>query len=100
MKIAALALPLLLLQSAAPAGIPTPKATKIAGQPFFGTDIVLKNFGYVEEEFFYEGTANTFSTPEFGKNAEITKSGIPFRSRLLVRRPASPSRFNGVVFVE
>jgi len=61
---------------------------------------VLANFGYGEEEFFYEGTANTYSTPEFGKNAEITKSGIPFRSRFLVRRPATQARFNGMVIVE
>lgn len=92
-----------LIASAAPrADVPTPKVTKVAGpgRPFFATDIVLKNFGYVEEEFFYEGQANTYSAPEFGKNAEITKSGIPFRSRLLVRRPAQQSRFNGVVVVE
>ena len=91
------------------AEVPTPKVTKIASDkpgtpgrnyPFFATDIVFKNFGYVEEEFFYEGTANTYSTPEFGKNAEITKSGIPFRSRMLVRRPADQSRFNGTVVVE
>ncbi len=82
------------------AEVPTPKVTKVAGQPFFGTDIVLKNFGYVEEEFFYEGQANTYSAPEFGKNAEVTKSAIPFRSRMMVRRPAEQSRFNGIVFVE
>lgn len=91
------------------ADVPTPKVTKMASTtpgtpgrnyPFFATDIVLKNFGYVEEEFFYEGTANTYSTPEFGKNAEVTKSGIPFRSRMLVRRPADQARFNGVVVVE
>src|SRR5689334_20661342 len=81
------------------ADVPTPKVTKVAGpgQPFFATDIVLKNFGYVEEEFFYDGQANTYSAPEFGKNAEIAKSGIPYRSRMLVRRPAQQSRFNGIV---
>jgi Alpha/beta hydrolase domain len=92
-----------------PAAVPTPRTTKVASDlpgtpgrnyPFFATDIVLANFGYVEEEFFYEGTANTYSAPEFGKNAEITKSGIPFRSRMLVRRPAQQSRFNGIVIVE
>ena len=88
---------------------PTPKVTKIASErpgtpgrnyPFFSTDIVLSNFGYVEEEFFYEGTANTYATPEFGKNAEITKDGIPFRSRIIVRRPGTQARFNGVAIVE
>jgi hypothetical protein len=91
------------------AEVPTPTVQKMPGEkpgtagrnyPFFSTDIVLANFGYVEEEFFYEGTANTYGTPEFGKNAEITQSGIPYRSRLLVRRPTRQSRFNGVVIVE
>jgi hypothetical protein len=91
------------------ADVPTPKVTKVPSEkpgtagrnyPFFSTDIVLSNFGYVEEEFFYDGTANTYSAPEFGKNAEVTKAGIPFRSRMLVRRPATQARFNGVVIVE
>lgn len=89
--------------------VPTPKVAKVASDqpgspgrnyPFFSTDIVLSNYGYVEEEFFYEGTANTYSAPEFGKNAEVTKAGVPFKSRMLVRRPATQARFNGVVFVE
>lgn len=89
--------------------VPTPKVVKVASEapgspgrnyPFFSTDIVLSNYGYVEEEFFYEGTANTYSAPEFGKNAEVTKAGIPFKSRILVRRPTTQARFNGIVFVE
>lgn len=95
--------------SATTADVPTPKVTRVTSEkpgtpgrnhPFFATDIVLANFGYVEEEFFYEGMANTYSTPEFGANAEVTKSGIPFRSRMLVRRPSTQARFNGVVIVE
>lgn len=91
------------------AQVPTPAVTRVAADqpgtpgrnyPFFATDIVLKNFGYVEEEFFYEGTANTYTTPEFGKNAEVATAGVPYRSRLLVRRPATQARFNGVVIVE
>ncbi len=38
--------------------------------------------------------------PEFGKNAEVVTAGTPYRSRLLVRRPAGQARFNGVVIVE
>ena len=106
---AALALAVVGTVSPLRADVPTPKVTRLPGEtpspanrnhPFFATDIVLKNFGYVEEEFLYSGTANTYPTPEFGKNAEITKSGIPFTSRLLVRRPANASRFNGVAVVE
>jgi hypothetical protein len=94
---------------AAYAQVPTPAVTKLTGDkpgtpgrnyPFFATDIVLSNYGYVEEEFFFDGTANTYATPEFGKDAAVAASGIPFRSRLLVRRPASQARFNGNVIVE
>ena len=105
------ALTLALVVAVAPirAEVTTPKVTKLSGEtpsatnknhPFFATDIVLKNFGYVEEEFLYSGTANTYSTPEFGKNAEVTKSGIPFTSRIIVRRPATQARFNGIAVVE
>ena len=54
--------------STRPDEVPTPKVTPLAAgtpgsadhnYPFFSTDIVLANFGYVEEEFMYEGTANT-----------------------------------------
>jgi hypothetical protein len=88
---------------------PTPTVTRVPGDtpgtpgrsyPFFATDIALANFGYVELEFFYDGTASTYSAPALGKNAEILTSGTPYRSRLLVRRPAQASRFNGVVLVE
>jgi hypothetical protein len=91
------------------ADVPTPSVTRVNGDtpgspgrnyPFFATDVVLKNYGYVEEEFFYEGQANTYTTPEFGKNADVNASGIHYRSRLLVRRPAQASRFNGTVIVE
>ena len=46
------------------ADVPTPKVTAMAADkpgtagrnyPFFATDIVLANFGYVEEEFMYRG---------------------------------------------
>jgi hypothetical protein len=93
----------------AEAQAPTPAVVRVPGEtpgvasrnyPFFSTDIVLSNFGYVEEEFFFEGTANTYTTPESGRNAEVATRGTPYRSRLLVRRPAAAARFNGVVIVE
>lgn len=68
--------------------------------PFFSTDIVLANYGYVEEEFTFEGTANTYTTPAADGSVDVAERGLPYRTRLLVRRPARQSRFNGVVFVE
>lgn len=89
--------------------VPIPTVTAVPGDrpgtpernyPFFSTDIVLANYEYVEQEFFFEGTAITYSSPALGMAADILTTGTPYRSRFLVRRPASPSRFNGVVIVE
>jgi len=102
------------------AAIPTPTVigplpSEVPGTPgrnytFFATDMVLADFGYVEEEFFFDGTANRYDAPApsggIGNNAasastaNIVSSGHPFRSRMLVRRPVDPSRFNGVVVAE
>lgn len=96
--------------SIASAAVPTPAVTgpipsdvpgtPARNYPFFATDIVLQNFGYVEEEFFYDGTANSYTTVPITSNAAIATSGNRYRSRLLVRRPASAAKFNGVVIVE
>ena len=84
------------------AEVPTPKVTPISGSapgsadhnyPFFSMDIVLKNFGYIEKEFFFEGTANTYANAEPRKNASISGSGFPYRSRLLVRQSGEPIAF-------
>jgi hypothetical protein len=90
-------------QTQTPAVIRVPGDTPGAASrnhPFFATDIVLGNFGYLEEEFFFDGTAKTYTMPPIGSNAEVATTGTPYRSRLLVRRPASQARFNGVVIVE
>src|SRR5690242_15340095 len=83
--------------TAAGADVPTPTVTPAASDrpgtsgrnyPFFATDIVLADYDFVEQEFFFEGRANTYSTPALGSNAEVVTSGTPYRSRMLVRRPA------------
>lgn len=59
----------------------------------------LEANGYVEEEFFIEGTANRYSNSEMA-NSEIIDGGHRYRTRLIVRRPADASKFNGIVVVE
>ena len=61
-----------------------------------------RTVGYVEEEFLVSGTAaahdaspTVFSS--FGAPAPVA---APFATRVLVRRPADPERFNGTVVVE
>ncbi len=67
--------------------------------PFFSTTVDLAKFDYVEEEFFFEGTANRYNMPNL-ETGSIFDSGHVYRTRMIVRRPASPSRFNGTVLME
>jgi hypothetical protein len=67
--------------------------------PFFATNHDLAQWGYVEEEFFIEGTANRYTTPS-RQTGTIIDGGHPYKTRILVRRPADPAKFEGTVFVE
>jgi hypothetical protein len=67
--------------------------------PQLATAFDLASLGYVEEEYFFSGTANVYNTPPL-TTATIVSSGHPYESRLIVRRPTSPEKFNGTVLVE
>ena len=58
----------------------------------------LSRKGYVEEEYFQRGIADIYNWPAPGK---ITSLGSgPYVTRILVRRPKDPQRFNGAVIIE
>lgn len=69
------------------------------GRPIFD----LATRGYVEEEFFLSGNAATYAQAgEWGRDGQwaVTPRGSePFKTRLLVYRPADPKKFNGTVVV-
>ena len=74
---------------------------------FFSSNHDLAGHGYVEEEFFISGTATRYATPNQtnpgpGSTGTVINPGSnnPYTTRLVVRRPADPSKFNGVVLVE
>lgn len=100
-------------------GIPTPTVKlvptgTIGGKdrdyPFFAMDMNLGKFGYVEEEFFFEGKANTYDTPSpsgvgnnliaAGSTANVLTKGNPYKTRMVIYRPTDPSKFNGTTIVE
>ena len=64
----------------------------------------LEAFGYVETEYFVDGVATAYApTGEWQPDgiwpaAETTTA--EFRTRVLVRRPTDPAKFNGTVLVE
>src|SRR5690348_4277110 len=66
---------------------------------FFSSNHELAAAGYVEEEYFINGTANTYLTPS-GATGSVATSGNPYKTRIVVRRPADKARFNGTVLVE
>jgi hypothetical protein len=69
------------------------------GYPFIASHLDLAQQGYVDEEYFIEGTANRYNTPS-GQTGSIIDSGHPYKTRIVVRRPASMNRFNGTIVVE
>ncbi len=67
--------------------------------PFFATNQDLRSYGYVEEEYFIEGTANRYTTPA-GATGAVIDGGHHYKTRIVVRRPMSAQKFNGTAIVE
>ena len=61
--------------------------------------IELTENGYIEEEYFIQGLANRYTGSEM-ENGEIIDGGHRYQTRLIVRRPETADRFNGIVVVE
>jgi len=55
--------------------------------------------GYVEEEFFVSGTGNAYDWAQDG-SLSVLASGLPYTTRIMVRRPVNATRFSGNVVVE
>ncbi|HLG90134.1 MAG TPA: alpha/beta hydrolase domain-containing protein [Alphaproteobacteria bacterium] len=74
------------------------------GRPFTSSLADLSAAGYVEQEYFIEGTASAYRsdrplTPD-GRWSVSPSRRAPFKTRILVRRPRDPKKFNGTVVVE
>src|SRR3974390_2639425 len=75
------------------------------GRPFNRPLIDLAAKGFIEAEYFLSGEATTYAPApgtEFGRDGKWRvqpKGKVPFKTRLLVYRPAAPARFNGTVVV-
>jgi hypothetical protein len=68
--------------------------------PFGATDLDLGSIGYVEEEFFIEGEARQYTTPALETSELLENSETPYKTRIVVRRPANQEDFNGKVILE
>jgi len=78
-----------------------PTTAEFPGAP----TISLSKYGYVEREYLMSGTTNIYRESGFwgsnGRwNVSVAQSGVPYTTRLLVRYPTNPAKFNGTVVVE
>jgi hypothetical protein len=111
----ALVAPGVALLAPAPAGATSSSAytaraifsgTLVAGtiiEPESARPTGLATYDYVEQEFVASGTANAFvatATPSNGKWSIKPGTAAAYRTRIIVRRPAKASAFNGTVVVE
>jgi Alpha/beta hydrolase domain len=78
-----------------------PTTASFAGAP----TINLASDGYAEREFLMSGTTNIYrQSGLWGSNGRwnvaVAQSGVRYTTRLLVRYPTNPLKFNGTVVVE
>src|SRR6266516_4376161 len=74
------------------------------GRPFTSSPVPLELAGYTQQEFFLRGTATGYAqSGTWGLDGRWTANPAetaPYETRILVRRPANPAKFNGTVVVE
>ena len=78
-----------------------PPTPIVEGAPF----INLAERGYAEHEFLMSGSANVYrQSGIWGSNGQwnvaVSQANVPYTTRLLVRYPTNPAKFNGTVVVE
>ena len=78
-----------------------PQAPTVLGAPY----IDLAEAGYAEREFTMSGGANVYRESGFWTSngrwgVSVAKANVPYTTRLLVRYPTNPAKFNGTVVFE
>lgn len=70
---------------------------------FYATTWPLAKNGYVEQEYFVSGTATRYPNPPATADPLTDAQPIgtmPYTTRIVVREPANPAKFKGVVVVD
>lgn len=102
----ALAVPAPVIEGPIPATVEPPGQPR--DYPFMSTPIDLAARGFVEEEYFISKApsapgagdgACSYATPA-GQTGSVTDCNGAYKTRLMVRRPVDPARFNGTVLLE
>src|SRR2546425_13348500 len=69
------------------------------GYTFNPTYLDLASKGYIEEEFFIEGTAHQYNM-QTDATGSVKDDGHPYKTCIVVRRPVSAQKFNGGAILE
>ena len=85
----------------------TPQLPRLVGpipvtpssRAYLGNPAVVDAAGYVEEEYFLEGTASTYDWIGISRDVRAVAGPSPYATRILVRRPRDAKRFSGRVEV-
>lgn len=75
----------------------------LKGHAFNAAPFDLGRVGYVEQEYFFGGAATAYDTSPVGlapAGPAAAPTQAPYRTRMIVRRPVDPRRFNGTVVLE
>ena len=60
----------------------------------------IASHDHLEQEFWLSGAASRYRMSAADADAVLIDAGHPYQTRLLVRRPRDPAKFNGTVIVE
>jgi hypothetical protein len=91
-----------------PVAVPTVTGPVSGGTPDVPVNAappsLLAKYGYSEREYFFSGTATAYtpvgSVGADGRWTVARATTAPYKSRMVVRTPADPKKFNGTVVVE
>src|SRR5215470_7860906 len=102
------ACPAIVLEGPIPTPFPAGDANGIPNVPGGGRPVEGLAQPTVEEEFFFSGSVDVFNYDAFpasrgdhpGDRLVVYKSAQPYKTRMLVRRPATAAAFSGDVVIE
>lgn len=77
----------------------TEKSHPFCAMKYSREPLDLKEFGYIEEEYFIQGQANVYD--EDGEdNIHLYKEGVNYKNRIIIRRPENSKKFSGRVYMD
>ena len=79
--------------------VSAPIPVTATSRPFLGAAEAMAKAGYVEEEYFLTGNANTYDWTGKGHGVKVIAGPGKYVTRILVRRPRDATKFGGNVEV-